>query len=196
VAASVYDGRDDLDNSRSLDFSGFTGFPAPPGQENTTTTTDLPSDLVMEMSDYQHWTNRGYGLTWKHTWGAKATTTASAGTSRYVNVRKFSSSLTSQSTGEDYSLVSGRGGNGGQAQENQLEDLTLRLDNSLLLGRGHQVAFGFESTNLDISYSAQTEAVRGVGPGGGFNRGLVGLLDQAAHTRATCRTPGSRRRDW
>jgi hypothetical protein len=188
LAASAYDGRDDLDNSRSLDFSGFTGFrgfPGLPAQEPSTTdtTTDLPSDLVMEMSDYQHWTNRGFGLTWKHTWGGKAITTASAGTSRYVNVREFSSSLTSKSTGEDYSLQSGRGGNGGQAQENQLEDLTVRLDNSLSLGRSHQLAFGLETTRLDISYAARTEVVQGMGPGGGFNRGLVGLLDQAGTGR-------------
>ena len=179
-SASVYDGRDELDNSRSLDLSGF-GFRGFPGQEETT--TDLPSDLVMDLTDLQHWRNRGMGATWRHQWASEATTTLSVGSSRYRNDRQNSSSLTSASTGESYSIAAGRGGSGGQAESNELRDLTLRLDNAVSAGSGHRLSFGAESTNLDIAYNAQTEALQGMGPAGGFNSGLVGLLNQSGSGR-------------
>ena len=179
-SVSAYDGRDVLDNSRDLQIGNF-GFGMFPGQQ--TETPDLPSDLTMQLSDLQHWKNRGFGATWIHQWAPASSTSLSAGFSKYGNVRNHASRLTSASTGEDYSISSGRGGNGAQAESNDLRDLTFRLDTVVAAGSGHTLSFGGEATRMEVAYNAQTEAVQGIGPGGGFNSGLVNLLNQSGSGR-------------
>lgn len=181
ISVSGYDGRDDVDNSRSLDLSGFS-FPNFPGQ-TTTTTSGVPTDPVLGISELHGWKNRGYGATWKHQWSPAATSTMSLGLSRYDENRNSSSSLTSKSTGEDFSFSSGRGGSRAQTEQNAVKDLTFRIDNAFTVGRAHQLSEGIELTTLDVGYNAQTAAVAGIGPGGGPTSGLVGLLNQSGSGR-------------
>ncbi len=181
LAGSVYGGRDDVNNSRSLDLTGFT-FPSFTS-DTTEATTGLPSDPVFGIKDVRNWRNRGAGAVWTHQWSNAATTTASFGYSRYDDGRQSATTVTSKSTGEDYSFTSGRGGNGAQDEHNDVEDRTMRLTNAFGLGRSHRMSTGAEMTTLHVGYSAQTAAVVGPGPGGGVASGLVALLRQSGTGR-------------
>lgn len=177
ISASVYDGRDDLDNSRDLPFGGFPRFRL--GE----TGVELPEDAVMQITDVRDWRNRGYGAIWAHEWAPAATTTLSVGTSEYGAGRSRASILTSPSTGEDYSITAGRGGSRGQAESNSLRDVTVKLDTTVAIGNAHVLSFGGESTDLEIDYDAQTEVLGGPGPAGGPSSRLVGLLDRSGSGR-------------
>ena len=175
LSAAVYDGRDDVDNSRTLDL-GAANFPR---FGSVWGGLGLPADPVLNLNEVQRWTNRGAGMTWKHQWTPESVTTVSAGASTNRGVRDFASSLTSKSTGEDYSFASGRGGNRGDSDTNVVRDLSLRVDHALPPFRGHRVSMGVESTRLEVDYDSQTAAVQANGPGGGVASALVGLLTQA-----------------
>ena len=172
ISLSLYKGRDDLDNSRDLSLQGpmLTRL----SEEGVT----LPSDAVMQISDVQGWHNRGLGATWNRQWSSRASTLFSVGYSEYANSRVRANVLTSPTTGEDYSVSVGRGGSGGAAEDNSLRDVTVRLRQTMGIGDAHVLSVGAESTDLNIDYAIQTEALA-PRPDGAVGSQLVGLLDRS-----------------
>ena len=70
--------------------------------------------------------------------------------------------MSSLSTGQDYSLLSGHGGSAGVTETNQIRDTTLRLDHAIQFGFGHAVSVGGELVWLDAGYSLHQEASLGL----------------------------------
>jgi hypothetical protein len=99
-------------------------------QEEATNTIDI--------TDVTAWGNRGASTRWSRRWSPRVTTDLLASTSRY-----FSDSR----TGADAGFLSR-----GLEEENEVRDVTLRLDNTLLLPRGLKFGFGVQHTDHRITY--------------------------------------------
>ena len=169
LAVSVYDAAEDQNNSRDITLTRDTSVAIPP-------VDDLPADTVAAISDLQMWTARGASAAWTHRWSPGASTSVSFGRSKTWTSGARSSLLTSPTLGGDYSFVAGRGGSNGLTDTNDIEDTTLRVDNSVAVGFGHAWSFGGEITTLDVSYDMQRE-VMNTGSGADSQRSaLVPLL--------------------
>jgi hypothetical protein len=178
LSLSLYDGRDDANNSHDL------AVPESTSTVGAADGTELPSNAVVQVSNVQDWTARGLSGTWVRRWSASASTTASISRSDYVRSGDQAWLLTSLSTGKDYSFVDSRGGSSALSESNQLRETTLRVDSSLGLGFAHLLSVGGELSSLDVSYSSLTEAFRSTS-GGAFTSSLVGLLHQAGSGNLT-----------
>jgi len=134
---SLYHGKDDLDNSRSLEIPDFVrdrlaerGF-------------EFDGDNI-DIADESGWGNTGVGTQWSRQWGDRAETLVSVGHSRHHNERDRISDMPKR--------------RGGLAEDNTLDDLTARLAVPIRLGWNHQLEVGGQVTSNDVSYAYGTGA--------------------------------------
>jgi hypothetical protein len=134
-AFSVYQGEDHLDQSSSgSTLSGGSGFPGgggfPGGSFQTPSIDNLTS-----------WGNAGASAHWSRQWGTRFTSDLLAAGSSYHS----NSNNNSSSTNNSSAFI----------EKNQVDDLTLRLDNDWQLAQRIKAAFGFWLTKNDVSYGYQ-----------------------------------------
>jgi ferric enterobactin receptor len=154
LSLSVYNGREDVNNSRYLQLPGLGsdfGVPASPA---------LPPDALVNASDLEHWTGRGMSAVWTRTWSPAASTTVSIGHSEFTSSLDRASLLTSATSGGDYSFMAGRGGSTGVRTSNRIRDTTARLANSINLGFGHALSIGGDVTAIDVSSGVLIEGLQ------------------------------------
>jgi ferric enterobactin receptor len=137
IAISLYNGADNLDNSRDLNSSNL-GFGGQQGSNlgfNTST-----NDLTI-------WGNWGTSLKWGRQWNSKWYSNSVLAFSNYFSDRElFSNTEIIREDSVDTSVI-------GTTENNDLKDLTLRIDNEYLLNQSHNLEFGVQITNNDISYN-------------------------------------------
>ena len=134
VAASLYGGADNLDQSSAGQAIQFGG--------NTFNTPNR-----QEITD---WGNRGVSARWFRQWGGRFSSDAQVAASEYF----------SDGTRE---ITSDRFANG-FLEENRVQDMSLRLDNSWRAARASTVEFGALLTQSDVRYGfeqLQGDSVRG-----------------------------------
>lgn len=136
ISISMYNGADNLDNSRDLNSSNlnFGGGPNSGGGFNNST-----NDLTV-------WGNWGTSMKWGRQWNSKWYTNSIIAYSNYFSKRDL---FTTTEIIRDDSLVIR---NMGTLEDNNLKDITLKIDNEYLINNSNQLEFGVQVTNNDISY--------------------------------------------
>ena len=134
VAASLYGGADNLDQSTAGQAIQFGG--------NTFNTPNR-----QEITD---WGNRGVSARWFRQWGGRFSSDAQIAASEYF------SDGTREITSDQFA--------NGFLEENRVQDMSLRLDNSWRVARSSTVEFGALLTQSDIRYGFEQllgDSVRG-----------------------------------
>lgn len=141
---SIYSGRDYLDQSRELDFSGVI---TDDGTEFETRTDENVTD----------WGNFGVSLKWGHQWDLLYTNILISGSQFESNYERNLSVSGSNTIGTD-SLGAARGlGAFAQNEYNTVQDIALRIDNQFPLGRNHDLEFGLFLNNIRADYDANVQ---------------------------------------
>lgn len=131
VAISLYSGKDNLDNSRDAT-SGFGRF------GGSTSVTSSSTDIAS-------WGNHGISGQWKANWVEKFKSTAFISYSNYFSNRNQNNGTT-DSTGTFSSRLN-------TLEDNNVNDLSFRLNNEWTINPNNKLEFGFENTSNHITYS-------------------------------------------
>ncbi len=131
---SLYYGMDDFDNSRTLNMPSFG--------------TNQNMNLTGDITDQANWGNGGAALSWQRNWTTGFTSTLTAAVSHYFknSVRYSNINDKNSSTGNN------RAFNDQSYENNRVNDQTIRLNNSWVLGRSHYLEFGAEATRNTVKY--------------------------------------------
>jgi hypothetical protein len=149
---SLYYGKDDYDNSRSLDLPNFGS------SENIA--------LSGEITDLAHWGNAGTSLNWHRDWTSGFSSTVTMAVSHYFKNSHRASSINADSS----TSGSGREFGNNSYENNRVNDQTLRWANSWVLGRRNYLEFGAEITRnmVDYNFTLDTDTDTTVHSGKGF----------------------------
>lgn len=136
VAVSFYNGQDNLDNS----FDGSTNF----GRPGATTTNNT---FTNETVDLTAWGNWGLSGKWARQWNDRFYTNSVLAYSNYYSNRDRTqqTSITQDTVAREI--------NQGLVEDNDVKDITLRIDNTYQISGSNQIEFGGQITYNDISYS-------------------------------------------
>ncbi|UTA69791.1 TonB-dependent receptor domain-containing protein [Emticicia sp. 21SJ11W-3] len=146
VSLSLYNGTDNMDNSSS---SSLTGFGRPGGGFgggrgfNTAT------------NDVSNWGNLGGSLKWSRQWGDKFYSNALISYSNYYSNRDNSRlmTITRDSVDRDVRI--------GQIEDNNLSDVTAKMDFEWKLLPNNQLDFGWQATRNNIKYTySQNDTIK------------------------------------
>jgi hypothetical protein len=145
VSVSAYAGRDFIDNSRSLQLPEMLRTRlAALGRE-------VPDNL--ELRDERTWMNRGLGASWQHVWGKDIHSRLLVGESQFDDEN-------------DRAMGAGSSG-AGNAEDNDVDDLTARFEWHVPLRWNHAIDFGASTTSNHIRYdfatNSDTRAIGGTG---------------------------------
>ena len=132
---SFYSGKDDLDNSRNIDQSAFARF------------VDIDFSFEQQRTDLTEWGNWGTSAKWSRRWGDRFYSNANMSYSNYFSQRDRSNELTI--TREDTTIAR----NTGSYEENDLKDVSLKIDNEFKIFQNNQLDFGLQSTWNNIEYN-------------------------------------------
>lgn len=133
---SFYSGKDDLDNSRNTDQSAFGDRFA-----------NLNFSFDQQSTDLTAWGNWGTSAKWSRRWGDRFYSNANLSYSNYFSQRDRSNELTI--TREDTTVAR----NTGSYEENDLKDVSLKLDNEFKVSQNNQLDFGLQTTWNRIEYN-------------------------------------------
>ena len=131
-ALSLYNGKDNLNNSRDMNSFGFPG-----GQSSSST----------QRTDLAGWGNSGASIQWHGKWNDKFKSSAFISYSDYFSNRDIKNSSSS-----DTSTISANRSGMNTLEDNNVKDYSMRLNNELQLGRWNTLEFGLENIYNDISY--------------------------------------------
>lgn len=140
LSLSFYNGQDNLDNSRNTDESAFAGRPGGG-------TPDFSFDRTN--TDLTKWGNWGTSAKWSRRWSNRFYSNANLSYSNYYSERDNSNETTV--TRADSVVVR----NNGTYEQNDLKDITLKVDNELKLTQNNQLDFGLQTiwNNIDYQYT-------------------------------------------
>lgn len=128
---SFYNGQDNLDNSFDNNLSGFGG-----GGTRSNETIDLTN-----------WGNWGVSGKWARQWNDRLYTNTVLAYSNYYSERERATRVV---IGND---TTSREINQGLAEDNDVRDLTLRIDNEYQVSGTNQLGFGLQVSQVGIDYS-------------------------------------------
>jgi ferric enterobactin receptor len=132
---SLYNGKDNLDSSRDMSLpSGF-------GEQT--------NPITGEITNISRWGNTGASANWWHQWNDILSSSFTLAHSRYFRDRDRRSTMTMTDPDTEEETTSERG----SAEGNRLTDVSVLLDNSLVLGYRHLIEFGAQATRNRIGYS-------------------------------------------
>ena len=146
LSLSLYNGTDNMDNSSSSNLSGF----GPPGggfgggRGFNTATNDLST-----------WGNLGGSLKWSRQWGDKFYSNALISYSNYYSNRDNSRlmTITRDSVNRDVRI--------GQIEDNNLSDVTAKMDFEWKLATNNRLDFGWQATRNNIKYTySQNDTIK------------------------------------
>jgi hypothetical protein len=122
ISWSIYNGQDELDNSRD-DSRSFGG-----------------SSMSSETNDLTSWGNIGTSLKWSRKWNEKLYSNYLLSYSRYYSKRDMTSSGTRIQDDEAIEFTNG------QYENNFMNDYSLKLDNEYQLSQKNTLGFGLQAT--------------------------------------------------
>jgi len=136
LSLSFYNGQDNLDNSRRIDESIFAsrGISIP--------------NLVFNINntDLTEWGNWGTSAKWSRRWSDRFYSNANLSYSNYFSRRNRSISTTISNTDGDTTLENG------SFEENDLKDISFKLDSEYKLSQNNQLDFGLQTIWNNIDY--------------------------------------------
>ena len=138
LAVSVYNGQDYLDKSRLQNQS----FPS----QGTQPTRAINSDIT----DLTDWGNKGVSGKWARQWGARLYSNLLVAYSEYFSDYRRQTDIEIRNADAD-SLLQAR--SSGSREDNQVRDLTVRLDNEWQILRSHKIDFGTWITSSDVRFT-------------------------------------------
>ena len=149
VSVSLYNGQDNLDNSRTIDnntFGGlggrFGGGGGPFGGGG-----DAPEvTFLNDTDDILKWGNWGTSVKWGRQWTDRFYSNTVLAYSNYFSERNRLS-LTEVTLADSLRTISN-----GSLEDNDLKDITLRWDGELLLTQSNQLEFGTQITRNKVVY--------------------------------------------
>ena len=166
MSFSLYRGNDNLDNSRSLDLpDGIFDRLEARGIDPAALGLDVNSSF--DITDVRDSGNLGVGFVWTRRWNSRVHSDVSLGYSRFDDVRARSARVGAS--------------NNPSAEDNSVEDLTLKAAVPISLGVGHTLEGGLEVTSSDIAYGFQSGAIGQ----GDAEAPLTGVLNQFTQGRLT-----------
>lgn len=136
LSISFYNGIDNLDNSFD---NSQTGFGRGPVAENNTFTNNT--------IDLTRWGNWGASTRWSRQWNDRWYSNATLAYSNYFSNRDRSTEIRIE---RDTSITEI---NRGTVEDNNVQDLTFRFNNELILSTHNQLDLGTQLTYNDISYN-------------------------------------------
>ncbi len=130
---SLYYGKDNFDNSRSLDLPDFGS----------------SGDIALngEITDLAKWGNGGTSVNWRRDWMSGFSSTLTLAVSHYFKNAHRSNSITADISG------SGRDFGNNSYENNRVNDQTLRWANNWILGRHNYLEFGAQVTRNEVDYN-------------------------------------------
>ena len=135
LSFSMFNGQDNLDNSRDADDNLFRRF----GQ-------NLDFNFQRTSTDLTNWGNWGTSGKWSRRWSDTFYSNANLSYSNYYSERDRGD-VTNITRSDSSFTVSN-----GNYEYNNLQDYTLKLDNEWKTGKNNQIEFGLQSTYQDIVY--------------------------------------------
>jgi len=146
VFLSFYNGRDDLDNGRTMDM------PA-----RVIPRRNIELAFTTEISDLTNWGNTGISVNWARRWSDHFRSQIVFATSQYGNDRDRTADL-------QFTLKNLNTGNSienslqtGALETNDLDDRTIRLNNEWRPGENHVLEFGVQATANRTRYNFETQ---------------------------------------
>ena len=140
-ALSFYNGQDDLDNSRIVDNSSFTGGPfGNRGGGNAN------FNFQNDNTDITQWGNWGGSIKYARKWSSRFYSNANISYSNYFSERDRRNDITITRADTTTTRITGN------FENNDLKDVTLKLDNELAISQANKLSFGVQSTYNDIAY--------------------------------------------
>jgi outer membrane receptor protein involved in Fe transport len=143
---SFYNGKDDLDNSRTMT--------TPPFLE------ERGVSFEGDVTDLTEWGNTGFSAGWDRFWSDAFHSRLVLALSNYFNNRDQinNTSITfPEQEDDDFSFPERwKRFARGSVENNDLNDLTVRWDNTLSLG-GHEIGLGFQLTSNTITYNFEED---------------------------------------
>ncbi len=133
ISASIYNGTDDMDNSRTNNISNFGG---------------QARNFGFNVSDITNWGNTGGSLKWSHRFSDKFYANGLLSFSHYFSNRDRSNKNTfTDSTG------AARNNSTGSVENNDLKDYSGKLDIEYHINKNNTIEAGFNVTNNYIKYN-------------------------------------------
>lgn len=143
---SLYNGKDNLDNSRTQEMS-------PPRFFQSGASISFKSDI----SDLRKWGNTGIAaLNWIRRWNNFSQSNLIFSYSNYFDIQDRASRVKISRTDPETAEVFEINREAGLVEKNNLYDFSVRFDNEIWLGRKHQLGFGLQATSIRIKYDYET----------------------------------------
>ncbi len=137
ISFSTYNGKDYLDNA----FNPGSGGSGPPGGGG-------PSGLSMTNTDETVWGNTGVSLKWSRNWSNRLYSNALVSYSDYFNDRDRSNEGSYYNSSGTYTEF-----NKGYAENNRINDKSVKLDLEYKLSNKQLLSFGLDYTHNDVKYT-------------------------------------------
>jgi outer membrane receptor protein involved in Fe transport len=176
---SLYNGKDKIDNSRELNI------PAEFLERMAERGFEVEGDI--NITDIQEHGNTGVGTNWSRAWSGNFQSSILLTYSNYINKRdrssqgNFGRSADEDAEEEDDDTPMPRFSGRGTVEDNNIEDITFRLDNSILFPMSHTLEFGVQVTQNDIKYSFDMDEIEEENEDDSDNpgpRNLLGILNR------------------
>ncbi len=159
LAISLYNGKDNLDNSQDFGDFNFRRF----GGTNE-------EELNLNINNITKWGNSGISGKWSRQWHDRFYSGVSIAHSTYFSNYDRSTRLNTEFSQSDSLNVTRRGATASE-EDNKVKDLTFRLDNELHLTNNHKLRIGAWITNFSANYQATLNDTTTL-----LNRGSEALL--------------------
>ncbi|MFH1943546.1 MAG: TonB-dependent receptor [bacterium] len=140
LTVSFYSGKDDLDKSQ--DYSGME-FRFPGSEEGA----------ALETKDFTRWGNLGSSGKWSRQWNNRLHTDMLVAYSKYFSTYDRSTSMEGQSLPND-STARRRGFGFASVQDNDIKDMTFRMDTDWHVSPSHTLRLGTWISQFDSRYTA------------------------------------------
>ena len=134
LALSFYNGKDHLDKSRDP----FAGVGA-----------DVAENVQSDLFDLTNWGNIGVSGKWSRQWAPRFYSNALVAYSNYFSDYDRNGFVERRDAETDSVTFSNRFGT---VENNDVHDITLKLENEWIAGRNHKMDFGIQYTVSDVTY--------------------------------------------
>jgi ferric enterobactin receptor len=157
IFLSFYNGLDNMDNSRVQEFPSF--FAERMAEE------DISVSGSNDIKDIRKWGNTGLSANWIRRWHESFQTHIIFSYSNYLSQTDSSRTTDLVWTSDDPEwepppFLQHRGFARGMIEDNNLDDLTIRWDNTLQLFRTNRAEFGIQITNNKVTYDYNVEEIQ------------------------------------
>lgn len=141
---SVYRGKDNLDQSQDLSSNNFSFRGG--GSNNFV----VAQDISRQREELTSWGNTGVSGKWARRIHDRLYSSAMASYSSYFSTYDRSTSFTGSALADSAGFF--RGGGAATNEDNEVEDLTVRLDNEFHLSNSHDLKFGLGMSMFNSHY--------------------------------------------